>query len=109
MDGFKLCWTVSLLERQNYYDIFLIKWHLISTDIKTPLLFIYSCSQHKNSTLDDRSSELKRSHSSEYLNNSTMTNSAHNDLSLFAGQLDSARKTLFHRRSSTGSNEDLGV
>lgn len=65
--------------------------------------------QHKNSTLDDSSSELKRSHSSEYLNNSTMTNSAHNDLSLFAGQLDSARKTLFHRRSSTGSNEDLGV
>lgn len=65
--------------------------------------------QHRNSMLDDSSSELKRSHSSEYLNNSTMTNSAHTDLSVLAGQLDSARKTLFHRRSSTGSNEDLGV
>lgn len=65
--------------------------------------------QHRNSMLDDSSSELKRSHSSEYLNNSTMTNSAQTDLSVLAGQLDSARKTLFHRRSSTGSNEDLGV
>lgn len=81
---------------------------LISIDIKT-FFFFYSHSQHRNSMLDDSSSELKRSHSSEYLNNSTMTNSAHTDLSVLAGQLDSARKTLFHRRSSTGSNEDLGV
>lgn len=66
--------------------------------------------QHRNSAQDDSSSELKRSHSSEYLNNSTMTNSANDDLSVLVGQLDSARKTLFHqRRSSTGSNEDLGV
>lgn len=34
MDGFKLCWTVSLLERQNYYDIFLIKWNWFQPTLK---------------------------------------------------------------------------
>nr|XP_022317961.1 afadin- and alpha-actinin-binding protein-like isoform X2 [Crassostrea virginica] len=65
--------------------------------------------QHRNTSLDE-SSELQQSHNSEYLdNNNTVTNSASAESSVLGEEPGLARKTLFLRRSSTGSNDDLGV
>ncbi|XP_048762677.2 afadin- and alpha-actinin-binding protein-like [Ostrea edulis] len=66
--------------------------------------------QHKNSSSEENS-ELKRSLSSEYLNNNnTTTDFTNHDFSAFSDNESSlARRSLFQRRSSTGSNEDLGV
>ena len=69
--------------------------------------FFFPYRQHRNTSLDE-SSELQQSHNSEYLdNNNTVTNSA--ESSVLGEEPGLARKTLFLRRSSTGSNDDLGV